>query len=298
MRKFITHTLLFLLPVILLIGSAEIVLRTVPNTYRQKYAWMSSHGNELEVLMLGNSHGLFGLRPDQFTQPTYNLCNVSQTFEYDEYLLEQFLPQCPNLKTIVLVCDHSNLFDAPLEKSEPYRCTYYRLYMNYPKHALLSSYGFELSHIKASEEKLNQWLKGQNTSCDSLGFVPQEALQQVPEDDEDWGFASANQHCNQDTLYAYANREVLYRIAQRLQQQGIRLILVQTPVTEAYMTAIKTHWAWNDAFLRQTLDTCQTRYGAILADFSTDPRFQIQDFSDADHLSAEGAKKLSLLIDN
>lgn len=293
MRKFILHTLLYLLPVILLVGSAEITLRTIPNNYRQKYQWMSSHSGDLEVLMLGNSHGLFGLRPDQFTQPTYNLCNVSQIFEYDEYLLNRFLPQCSHLHTVILVCDHSNLFDPPLEESEAYRCTYYRLYMDYPKHSLLSNYGFEVSHIKASGEKLTQWIQGRNESCDSLGFLPQEGLQRFPEEDADWGTVSARQHCEQDTLYAYANREKLFQIAAHLQQEGIRLILVQTPVTEAYTRAIQANWSWNDRFLRQTLETCHNRYGAIIEDFSTAPRFQAQDFSDADHLSAQGAQKFS-----
>ena len=298
MRKFILHTLLFLLPVILLIGSAEVALRSIPNSYQQKYEWMSKHGSDLEVLILGNSHGLFGLRPDQFTQPTYNLCNVSQTFEYDDYLLSKFLPQCPHLHTVILVCDHSNLFDPPLEESEDYRCSYYRLYMDYPKHPLLSSYEFEITHVKAAEEKLTQWIQGKNESCDSLGFLPKEALQHFPKDNTDWGTAAARQHCSQDTLYAYANRETLYQIAEHLQQQGIRLILVQTPVTAAYSEAIQAHWTWNDAFLRQTLTTCQERYGAILADYATDSRFQVQDFSDADHLSSQGAKKLSELIEN
>ena len=298
MRKFILHTLLFLLPVILLIGSAEVALRSIPNSYQQKYEWMSKHGSDLEVLILGNSHGLFGLRPDQFTQPAYNLCNVSQTFEYDDYLLGKFLPQCPHLHTVILVCDHSNLFDPPLEESEDYRCSYYRLYMDYPKHPLLSSYEFEITHVKAAEEKLTQWIQGKNESCDSLGFLPKEALQHFPKDNTDWGTAAARQHCSQDTLYAYANRETLYQIAEHLQQQGIRLILVQTPVTAAYSEAIQAHWTWNDAFLRQTLTTCQERYGAILADYATDSRFQVQDFSDADHLSSQGAKKLSELIEN
>ena len=127
---------------------------------------MQHHAQEVEILILGNSHGLYGLRPDVFKRKAYNLCNVSQIFEYDEYLLKRYLPKCKSLTDVVLVVDNSNLFDMPLENTEEFRCIYYRLYMDYPKHSRWSKYGFELSNIQALKEKIQH----RNDTCSDLGW--------------------------------------------------------------------------------------------------------------------------------
>lgn len=88
---------------------------------------------------------------------TYNLCQVSQIFEYDEYLLKRYAPKLKKLREVILIADNSNLFDAPLEQTEWFRCIYYRLYMDYPKHSLWSKYGFELSNVQAALREIPCW---------------------------------------------------------------------------------------------------------------------------------------------
>ena len=66
MRKFCLRTVCFLIPVALLLMGLEVYVRSLPNSYKQKYQWMEQHADEVEVLLLGNSHGLFGLRPEVF----------------------------------------------------------------------------------------------------------------------------------------------------------------------------------------------------------------------------------------
>lgn len=62
MRKFIIQCVCFLLPLLVVAGVAEMYMRHLPNSYQQKETWMQAHASEVEVLILGNSHGLFGLR--------------------------------------------------------------------------------------------------------------------------------------------------------------------------------------------------------------------------------------------
>ena len=113
MRRFCLRSALFLTPLIVILGTLEFYVRSLPSSYCQKELWMEEHADEIEVLLLGNSHGLFGLRPEAFPKKTYNLCNVSQIFEYDEFLLRRFLPKCSHLTDVFLIVDNSNLFDPP-----------------------------------------------------------------------------------------------------------------------------------------------------------------------------------------
>jgi hypothetical protein len=232
MKRFVVKSVCFLFPLLLLFAGIEWHMRSIPNSYRQKDNWMQHHAEEVEVLVLGNSHGLFGIRPDMFSKRAYNLCNVSQTFEYDEYLLRRFLPKCTRLRDVILIVDNSNLFDGPLELSEPFRCTYYRLYMDYPKHSLLSKYGFELASISALKKKLT----ARDAALDSLGWNTSYSKEQREASSvtEHSAMLAVQHHTCKDWTYATDNFRHLQKIASMCQANGIRLILLQAPVIASY----------------------------------------------------------------
>ena len=287
MRRFVVRCCLFLIPVIVALVAGELYMRHLPNSYAQKDRWMKEHGSKVEVLILGNSHGLFGIRPDCFPKKTYNLCQVSQVFEYDEYLLERYASQYKSLTDVFLIADNSNIFDSPLEQTEWFRCIYYRLYMDYPKHSLWSKYGFEFSNIDAVKEK---WLN-HRMDCDSLGWNRGYTKEQRSPD-----YLSPlsvdialERHLCKDWTWAEKNREVLIRIADWCREHGLRLILLQAPVSKAYYSGIE----------RKQLDFieyCCSLPDVIVADYSQDERFGDDDFFDPDHLTVDGARKGSEII--
>ena len=299
MRRFIVKVLLFALSAVLVAGTLELLVRQIPNSYRQKYEWMSRHGVDVQTLVLGNSHGLFGIRPDLLGMPAYNLCNVSQTFEYDDYLLRHFCPSCRQLKTVILIVDHSNFFDPLLEDGEAYRCTYYRLYMHYPKHSLLSRYGLEVSDFHAVKEKVLNWYEGKSAPCDSLGWNGsyRKEDRNLADLTKEAARKTVLRHHEHGLKYVGANTSALLRIAAFCRQHRLRLILLETPVLPAYSEAVRSEdQAPLQQVLQQTLQLCQDSYGAVVVDFSTDSRFNEADFFDADHLNSIGAEKLSRLL--
>lgn len=287
MKKFLLKCLLFLLPIAVLATAAELYVRHLPNSYRQKQEWMTAHSHEVEVLMLGNSHGLFGLRPDHFQRKAYNLCQVSQTLEYDEYLLKHFAPLCPLLTDVLLVVDYSGFFDLPLEQTESFRCIYYRLYMDYPKHSLWSRYGFEISDIKAMMAKISQ----QGTLCDSTGWNPAyTTAHRSPDYLSDSNVASAvERHRCKNWSVAKDNRHSLERIANWCKEHKLRLTLLHAPVTKAYYHAL-------DKRQLDYLHSSCNLHGVTVFDYTADPRFNNNDFYDADHLTDEGAAKWSEIV--
>ena len=287
MRRFCMRSVLFLTPIIAMMVALEFYVRSLPSSYSQKEQWMEEHASEVEVLLLGNSHGLFGLRPEAFSKRTYNLCNVSQIFEYDEFLLRRFLPKCSRLTDVFLIVDNSNLFDPPLEMTEDFRCTYYRLYMHYPKHSLFSKYGFELSHIDAFKEKL---IRG-GDHCDSLGWNASytTSTRDVSKLSPSAVQVAIDHHTCKDWNYAEANRRTLVRIRDLCHQFHIRLILLQAPITHSYYNRVSQRQ-------RDYLNHCCDIAGVVRADYSLDAHFSDNDFYDPDHLVDEGAWKWSKLI--
>ncbi len=286
MRRFVVRFICFLLPLLTILVILEGYARSMPNSYRQKDSWMQEHAHEVEVLLLGNSHGLFGLRPQMFPKKTYNLCQVSQIFEYDEYLLQHYAPLYKKLSDVILIVDNSNLFDAPLEQTESYRCIYYRLYMDYPKHSCYSKYGFELSNVTALYEKMKA-----NPSCDSLGWNGSYLKCQRANDylSEEKVSEAALRHQCKNWQYAADNRSALQRIAEWCKRHHVRLILLQAPVSRAYYDKIdqrQLDYIKNTCHIPEVLDL----------DCTTDKRFSEEDFFDPDHLTTEGAEKWSKII--
>lgn len=276
-----------MLPVLLILVSMELFVRHLPNSYRQKEMWMQSHAEDLEILILGNSHGLFGLCPKVFPKKAYNLCNVSQIFEYDEYLLRRYISRCRNLTDVLLIVDNSNVFDVPLEQGESFRCTYYLLYMDYPKHSRWSRYGLELFHIQAFKEKL---LRG-GDQCDSLGWKDSYSVEKRDTADlsDDAAEKAVEHHRCKDWHVAEENLRTLMRIQDLCMENHVRLILVQAPVTPAYSSRISQDQL-------TFVSKCHKIGGVLSVDDSHNADFNLDDFYDADHLTDEGALKWSRMI--
>ena len=156
MKRFLTYSALFLAIMLSIIAVAEMVARAYPNSYAYKKAWMDANAERVRTLILGGSHTYYAVKPDLLGANAFSLANVSQAPEYDYWLLSTYIHRCKNLKTVVMVADEANLFDQPMEDEpeEWYRCRYYRIYMDDPKHSKCSKYNLECSHVSTFSRKL------------------------------------------------------------------------------------------------------------------------------------------------
>lgn len=291
MRKFLLKTCLFLLPVLVLLVSVEAYMRSLPNAYRYKDEWMWKNGDRVSTLLLGNSHGFFGLVPSAMGDSVFNMCFVSQRAREDRYLLQRYASACSHLRTVMLVVDNSNLFDVPLDEEEPFRVTYYQLYMGDRSHCWFSRYGFEIASMEASIEKWKKFRELGGMGCDSLG----------------WGTDYRHDLCNKDALkeenvkpHVFNNWEAtlsnahnVRSIAKWCQQRNIKLVLLQMPVSKAYYKKMSP--VQRD-FISSLADSCRVEYGALPVDFSCCEQLTEDDFFDADHLNDVGARRFSKLL--
>lgn len=289
MKKFLLRSIAFLLPALLILALAEVYVRSIPCSYKYKDQWLSTHGNQVSTLFLGNSHAFYDLRPSDFADSTFNLSNVSQRLEHDDFLLRQYAGACPNLSRVILVVDNSNLFDVPMEDDEPGRVAYYQLYMHYP----LSSFHFplELAYINSFWKKITRYWEGKGLSCDSLGWGCdyraewRNLIDFTPE--------RIRSHVFSSWTSTFRNVRALHSIASWCQQHRISLVLLMPPVTQAYTQKASS---WQLEFVNHVAQDCQQRYGAIVLDYSRDRRFTDLDFFDSDHLNDKGAIKFTHIL--
>lgn len=289
MKKFVTRFVLFLLPAIIFLTVAELYVRSIPNTYTFKDQWMWKHGQDIQTLVLGNSHAYYDMNPSVMGDGVFSLANVSQRLEHDLFLLKRYEKACPQLHTVVAVVDNSNLFDIPMEEEEPARLTYYQLYMGYDKHSVCSRYGFELANIFSFWQKVGNHLRKEPLACDSLGWGIAYNTDKRPQD------ALSPERLSMHNLRSWKdvvpNVQAIFELATWCKEHQLRLIIVQTPVSKMYQEEIP---AIQKTYLQFVMNCCRLRYGALIADFSDDGTFIPTDFFDADHLSSQGAEKFSI----
>ena len=282
---------MFLLPALLILAAVEAGVRSLPNTYRYKDQWMWKNGNCVSTLILGNSHAYFDLMPSVMGDSVFNLSNVSQRLEHDLHLLQRYTEVCPNLKTVLLVADNSNVFDPPMEDDEPGRATYYQLYMGYKKHSPLSRYGFELASMTSFRGKIKK-LCQDALDCDSLGWGTAYRAELCNPDD--FLPERIRQHVLTDSAAWHNNEEKLHEIAAECQRRGLRLVLLMTPVSADYTRKASK---WQLAEVQRMAHRVQNVYPKVqIADYSQSTNFTKEDFFDSDHLNDLGAKKFSEII--
>lgn len=239
MKRFLTYSALFLAIMLSIIAVAEMVARAYPNSYAYKKAWMDANAERVRTLILGGSHTYYAVKPDLLGANAFSLANVSQAPEYDYWLLSTYIHRCKNLKTVVMVADEANLFDQPMEDEpeEWYRCRYYRIYMDYPKHSKCSKYNLECSHVSTFSRKLPPALRyaftgAYSIECDSLGFgnsfnTPERFDSTFM---EDYAIRVAAYHRCKDWTQVERNFAYMMKIARLCRDKGVRLILVTPPM--------------------------------------------------------------------
>ena len=201
-----------------------------------------------------------------------------------------------------MVADEANLFDQPMEDEpeEWYRCRYYRIYMDYPKHSKCSKYNLECSHVSTFSRKLPPALRyaftgAYSIECDSLGFgnsfnTPERFDSTFM---EDYAIRVAAYHRCKDWSQVERNFAYMMKIARLCRNKGVRLILVTPPMWKGFVEKVSKRQL---AVMRACIAKLQKATGALYGDYLQDARFQGVDFYDADHLSKQGAAKFTTIL--
>ncbi len=295
MRKFLKNIIVFSLLTAALFLIGEIVARSMPSSYSYKHNWILKNGDHISTLILGSSHTYYGLRPNLLGDSVFNLANVSQTPEYDLYLLKTYLPCMPNLKRIIFPVSYFTYSDPAMEKGDEWRVAVrYKTQMNLPVHSDISIYNLEISDFEAYCAKLkNLVFKSRSNQCDSLGFGLGFDLANRNPHWKETARERAEGHTRTSPGRfdeAIHTQETLIELASK---NGIETVIVTTPGYEGYTNSFNpAQYEEMKKGVRLLVKNHAVKY----YDFMNDSIFRDNDFYDPDHLSDVGASRLSLVL--
>lgn len=311
MKKFILKTIFFLLPILVLAVIMEISLRAIPNDYKQKRSYMDSHSDEIEVLVLGSSHSLYGINPKYFSQKTYNMAYVSQSLDLDYKILEKYQDRFKNLKTIIVDISYFSLYATLETGPEQWRAKNYNIYYDIPTSKATNNFEILTNKLDINYSRMKSYytkkIKNDKAFIDSTftakmynGWISLKPVKNT-DDLEETGVAAAERHTYDITERSKVEihdkqTNVLGKIVDWSKQKNVKVVFVTTPTYKTYYSRINAD-QWDNTH-KIIEDICRKNSNCQYINLLKNEGnlFTEKDFSDADHLSETGAEKMSKLI--
>jgi hypothetical protein len=299
MKKFAIKLSLYLLPIIALAISGELLLRRIPNDYSYKKHYLDIHASEIETLVSGSSHSYYGIDPIYFSSNTFNASQVSQSLEYDYEILKQYDERLTSLQTVVLPVSYFTFRSNLISGSESWRSKNYIIYYGITRGNEPIKFYFELlsNSFGTNKERLKSYFtKKNNITCSLLGWRTDYNSKNA-QDLEATGKTAVARHTkilNEKILES--NISVLDSIAHVCRKHNAKLLLFTPPAYKTYYQNLDPEQL--DEMEKIATEFANRNPNCTYINLLTDSTFVSTDYYDADHLSEIGAKKLSLLIDS
>ncbi|MGB0383267.1 MAG: hypothetical protein ACPGWR_00460 [Ardenticatenaceae bacterium] len=324
MKKFGLNTTGFIIGSVLIAQLLAFVVTTLQfdlaTDYRLQIDQFLQQSSEIELVTMGNSHNL-ALDLHEFDQKGYHLWRNAGDFFETKYLLEHFLPELSNVRTVLIPASY---FTFHIKKStweilKEERQRMYtvipswdfidgefqefllgKIYLIFPFETLVRNDHWEMVIQSIFDKSLrtantNRAENGQEIVAKYMACEYQEFDDLVTYTKE----IGIPQHLEgeRDSLEAHPNLpteayEVAIDLIQALQERDIRIVFYTPPYFEAYTDLYDPETV---AVMKGYMAQLQQEYQIEYYDFSTDPDF-IHDhrlFYDDDHLNLCGAKLFS-----
>lgn len=299
MKSIAAKFLVFMVPILLAWGFVEYFYRSVPNNYALKRDCIHKKADEIEVLLLGSSHCLYGLNPQYFSKKAFNLSGISQTIYFDRLLLEKYIDQLPKLRQVVLCIEYTNLSQKDDTQDDVFRKYYYEAFMdlNVPTVSDYDPKKYSLALSRSLGASLDLMLKyhkkGTILNCDENGWGNdyKKADRILP---ETIGKERARAHEDGSVDFS-VNRRRIEHMIQECKKRNIDVLIVSMPQTKAYSENL------DQEKLKLIFKTCQqfetsNKENVRYLNLFNSGDFVNEDFYDADHLNEVGAEKCSKLV--
>ena len=297
MRKFIKNLFAFIFAFIFI--CILFIISTI-FVYKQKLHNVSFNKN-ISIVICGDSHPMSAIN-DSILKNSINISNHSQHYIYTYNVLKIALKNNPQIKTVILGSSFHSfneydkiIFDA--DKATPHYPTFFPI-LDYESATLIISNNF-LSFIKSSKGVIKSIIKSIISNDNSYQSYPFFG----------YYYKSKNNNLNDSTVITAINRHYyqlngneqelsdyqyiyLNKIVELCKKNNIRLIIINTPISNNYYKKIPKKFISN--------------YYNTISNFKNDIDFwdfhslplENACFGDGDHLNAIGAKVLTIKIDS
>jgi hypothetical protein len=286
---------LFSIPILLLITSGELYIRSIPTEFGNQKEDLLSKADSIEILITGSSHARRGLIQDQFNLYTYDIAFGSQTIYFDRRIIEKYLGQLTQLKYVIISLEYTSLYTEHEENRDFFYHYYYGI--NYRNRTFYKEYFLQSFFVY--DPRLTVHLIAENLL----------SSQQEKQENEPW-FASPGYDYETQVL-SVAKCETRGNVFNRiikdwkggdaiLNDLESFIVLLQskniTPILLNFPCSPLLRSFQDEKIVRknnQVANYLSYKYNIMYLDYWDDDRFVYTDYYDPDHLNMFGAEKLT-----
>ncbi|GAA4108023.1 hypothetical protein GCM10022393_03710 [Aquimarina addita] len=298
MKNFLKHTGVFLVPVVLVFIGVEYFYQTTVSNYSYKHEMIKKNYDQVETLILGDSHAFFGINPDYLSTKAFNISNISQSLYFDQLLFEKHVDSMPALRNVVITLGYYSLSQLENTKEDTWRKYFYhqQMELDVPMISSVDIRKYSLGLTRRFDKSLTLFQKyienGTIIDCNADGW----GTYYNKSADEDLIVQSqvtAKRH--EDFLVDFEeNLARLKSIIRYCEKINCKVFLVDMPVHPSYLNAL------NPVKLQKITLSCKTLTNeypnTTYIDLRRDQRLENADLYDPDHLNHKGAKKYTKII--
>lgn len=298
MKRFILRSLLFLIPVLLVLAGWEVLMYNIPSVFSYKRNVVMKNCQERgNALFLGSSHTYYGVNTDTIPD-AYNLGFVSQSLSQDRIIFEKFLYRPGNLQYVVIPVSVFSLFKAQKNWEEEWRKLNYIRYWKFPAENItqyfftLDNVPFQLKYVRKTLRKIRKKGINEALSCSATGWGMDYVKARDYSRFENLGKASATRHCDvyPDDITSFQELQAMIKAAGK---HHIKVILFTPPAHKTYYNHVSPQ---QEKKMRDLLAQVIDGKNVFYLDLLRCPDFIDEDFSDPDHMSHIGAQKLAFKL--
>ena len=317
MKLFLKKILFFVLPLFAFVLIMDFYLVNMNSLYKEKANGLAEHANEIEILILGNSHATYGVDPSSFSIFAFNIANVGQSIYFDKELTLQNLKKLTNLKYVLISLDYHSLYFSR-QRGERNIWSYYGNGIKYPsdnyKKADISPFLFgydpRVSFSLVKKNILNKWefrdedyfidydveLGVSRTDTTVKGYISFSGTEQDVFNNEYYinrinGFDNLINSSTEKELVLNELGELI----STLQSKGVKPIFFSTPTFREYNIFLDSSIINNNLIDSENL--CK-KYNIEFLDYSINHDFIKDEFFNPDHLNKKGAARFSRILDS
>jgi hypothetical protein len=296
MKQFIVKSAILIGSLLLIAIVLEALLRNIPNEFSYKKQQLLKNSENIEVLVMGNSHSLYDINPDLFAFPAFNLANEYETLDCSLQILKRFGDKLPKLKCIILSYsyvalqgNYDNCSGSTIGKD---LSIYYEVCPSYNPYN-----NFEIFKIPLGMPLFNKLFEyyclrlPPKLKCSPVGF----GSKPRHEGKFDLNASGIERAKLQGTLNGAAvSTAELKQIIEYCKSKKVALILVTTPACPSYVKELSKPIL--DQAVNVAVKTAKSNPNVYYYNFLSVPYFGSNDFYDGDHLNDRGARKFSIKL--
>jgi len=299
-KKYVLKTTKFLIPTLIFVVLLEISLRFIPNEFSYKKKYLDKNANQIETLILGSSYTYFGVDPKFFTLKSFNAADVNRPIYFDYLIYDKYKDEFKNLKNIVIPISYST-FNSKLNEAEelsPWGSFNYYIYFGLPNKSSIRN-NFEVLSMPFSSvrEKISLYIQKRmdnntNYGWSTLGWGNYYDSNHKIDMEKD-GFKEKDMF---DSISFKLNTIDFFHFAENLKNRDINLCIIIPPFYKTFKVNRDIKCV-NETY--NVLKEVTVKYNnCFFYDFSSDIDFIEEDFFDSNHLNMNGARKLSVKLNN